>query len=102
MQIDTGGSAQFQEDQKKALDGDKDAAYRVAGMFREGTQGVPKDERKMVQWLRHASELKNGIASWELYLYYLGRGLDRDSVRYFNLATEQGYTPPPTVSKTRG
>jgi hypothetical protein len=103
VQIDTAiGDQQFRADQQKALDGDKDAAFRVAGMFRDGSQGVPRDERRMVQWLRHASELKNGIASWELYLYYRDRQILREEVRYLKLATDQGYTPPPTISNIRG
>ena len=96
------GDAQFRADQAKALDGDKDAAYRVGQMFEQGTNGVPRDERKMVQWLRHASELKNGIASYQLYLYYRDRQIDRDAVRYENLARDQGYTPPPRLDTRRG
>ena len=96
------GDAEFRTDQAKALDGDKDAAFRVANMFESGTNGVPHDERRMVQWLRHASELKNGIASYRLYLYYNSRGMDRDAVRYENLAREQGFTPPTRLSNVRG
>jgi hypothetical protein len=96
------GDSEFRSDQAKALDGDKDAAYRVAQMFEKGTNGVPRDERKMVQWLRLASELKNGIASYQLYLHYRDRKLDRDAVRYENAAREQGYTPPPRLDTRRG
>jgi hypothetical protein len=103
VQIDTTiGDAEFKADQAKALDGDKDAAFRVAHMFESGTNGVPADERRMVQWLRHASELKNGIASYRLFLYYNSRGMDRDAVRYENMAREQGFTPPTRLSNTRG
>ncbi|MGZ8267551.1 MAG: caspase family protein, partial [Burkholderiales bacterium] len=98
VQIETAiGNAEFRSDQAKALDGDKDAAYRVAQMFERGSNGAPRDERKMVQWLRHASELKNGIASYQLYQYYLSRKLDRQAVQYENRAREQGYEPPPRL-----
>lgn len=96
------GDAEFRSDQAKALDGDKDAAYRVSQMFERGSNGVPRDERRMVQWLRHASELKNGIASYQLFLYYRDRQIDREAVRYENLAREQGYTPPPRLDTRRG
>ena len=96
------GDAEFRSDQAKALDGDKDAAFRVSGMFESGSNGVPADERRMVQWLRHASELKNGIASYRLYLYYNSRGMDREAVRFENLAREQGFTPPTRLSNVRG
>ena len=96
------GDAEFRGDQAKALDGDKDAAFRVGQMFERGTNGVPRDERRMVQWLRHASELKNGIASYQLYLYYRDRQIDREAVRFENLARDQGYTPPPRLDTRRG
>lgn len=96
------GDAEFREEQAKALDGDKDAAFRVAQIFEAGSHGVARDERRMVQWLRHASELRNGIASYQLYVYYRDRQMDRDAVRYENLAREQGYTPPPRLDTRRG
>ena len=102
VQIDQAiGDAEFKSEQAKALDGDKDAAFRVAQMFERGSNGVPLDERRMVQWLRHASELKNGIASYRLYQYYLNRGLDRDAVRFENRATEQGYVLPVRLGQGR-
>jgi hypothetical protein len=102
VQVDAGiGDTQFREDQKKGLDGDKDAAYRVALMFRDGTNGAPRDDRKMIQWLRHASELKSGIASYALYVYYRDRQMDREAVRYENLAVAQGYTLPMRVASGR-
>src|SRR5687768_161497 len=87
------GDADFRNAQARALEGDRNAAYRVALMFREGSNGVPRDERRMVRWLRHASELDNGAASYQLYLHYLARGLDRDAVRYENRALRQGFVP---------
>jgi hypothetical protein len=103
VQIETTvGDKEFRADQAKALDGDKDAAYRVGQMFERGSNAVPRDERRMVQWLRHASELKNGIASYQLYLYYRDRQMDRDAVRFENLARDQGYTPPPRLDTRRG
>ena len=102
VQIDAGiGDAEFKSDQAKALDGDKDAAFRVAQMFERGSNGVQADERRMVQWLRHASELKNGIASYRLYQYYNSRGMDRDAVRYENRAREQGYVLHERLATTR-
>lgn len=96
------GDIEFRTDQAKALDGDKDAAFRVSQMFERGSNGVPRDEQKMVQWLRHASELRNGIASYQLYLHYRDRGMDREAVRYENRARELGYTPPPRLDTRRG
>ena len=103
MQAEAGmGDTAFRAEQVKALEGDGHAAYRVALMFKEGSHGVPRDERRMVRWLRHASEIDNGVASYQLYLHYLHRGLDRDAVRYENRALRQGFIPPPRLDARRG
>ena len=96
------GDRDFRVDQAGALNGDKDAALRVARMFETGSNAVPRDERRMLQWLHRASDLKNGNASYELYRYYLGRGLDRTAVRYEKRALEQGFVPPPRLDPRRG
>lgn len=96
------GNAEFQSDQNKGVGGDRDAAFRVAQMFRTGGNGVPRDERRMVQWLLHASALNHGAASYQLYQYYLELRLDRDAVFFENRALEQGYTPPPRLDPRRG
>jgi TPR repeat protein len=96
------GDAVFRSAQASALEGDKNAAYRVALMFREGSNGAPRDERRMVRWLRHASELDHGMASYQLYLHYVARGLDREAVRYENRALRQGFVPPPRLDARRG
>ena len=96
------GDKAFRIERQSALAGDRDAAVRVARMFQRGTNSLPRDETRMVQWLRRASDLKHGAASYELYLYYLERGLDREAVRYEKRALEQGYTPPPRLDPRRG
>jgi TPR repeat protein len=96
------GDANFRQEQAKGLEGDRDAAYRVAQMYKSGSNGVPRDERQMVQWLLHASSLKSGAASYQLYQYYLELKLDRDAVFFENRAIEQGFTPPPRLDPRRG
>jgi TPR repeat protein len=96
------GDRDFRVDQTSAMNGDQEAALRVARMFQRGTNGVPRDERRMVLWLRRASDLNNGSASYELYLHYLKQGLDREALRYEKRALDQGYTPPPRLDPRRG
>jgi TPR repeat protein len=96
------GDEVFRIDQQSAIGGDRDAAVRVARMFQRGTNNVPRDEKRMVQWLRRASDLKHGSASYELYLYYIERELDREAVRYEKRALDQGFTPPPRLDPRRG
>jgi TPR repeat protein len=96
------GDGNFREEQQKGLGGDREAALRVAHMFKTGTNGVPKDERRMLQWLLHASTLSSGAASYQLYQYFLDQKLDREAVFFENRAIEQGFTPPPRVDPKRG
>ena len=96
------GDGSFRQDQQKGLGGDREAALRVAQMFKTGTNGVPKDERRMLQWLLHASTLNNGAASYQLYQYFLEQKLDREAVFFENRAIDQGFTPPPRVDPKRG
>jgi TPR repeat protein len=96
------GDDEFRREQSNALRGDRNAAMHVARMYGEGSNGVARDERRMVQWLKHASVLDHGGASYQLYLYYLARGLDRDAVRYERRALRQGYTIPARLDNRRG
>ena len=88
------GDSAFRAEQEKAAAGDPHAALRVAEVYRRGASGVSPDERRMVQWLLHASALNNGAASYQLYQYYLQLGLDREAVYFENRAVNQGYTLP--------
>ena len=96
------GDAAFRSEQARAIGGDANAAMRVAKMYAEGSNGVPRDEHAMVLWLKHASLLDHGGASYQLYLYYLARGLDRDALRYERRAVRQGYTLPVRLDQRRG
>ena len=96
------GDRDFRIDQAGAMNGDRDAALRVARMFQRGSNGVPRDERRMVLWLRRASDLNNGTASYDLYLHYLKLGLDREALRYEKRALDQGFVPPPRLDPRRG
>lgn len=95
------GDSAFRADQAKGASGDADAALRVADMYRRGSSGVPSDERRMLQWLLHASALNNAAASYQLYQYFLQLRLDREAVFFENRAVSQGYTLPPRLDPKR-
>ena len=97
-----GGSEQFRTEQAKALSGDSDAMVRLAQMYRQGANGVARDELKMVSWLCKASKLDHKVASYQLYQHYLDRGLDRNAVHYEKLALRQGYVLPSRLDPRRG
>ena len=86
------------DDLIKALRGDKDSAYRVATMYREGSNGLLKNERRAEQWLKFSAELGSAIASWQLAEIYLATGQQADAAKYEHRAIELGYVPPPRLS----
>ena len=96
------GDGEFRHQHGRALAGDTEAMVTVAQMYARGTHGVARDEKLMVQWLSRASELDHAGASYRLYRHYLARGLDRNAVRYENLAIRQGYVLPPRLDPRRG
>jgi TPR repeat protein len=93
---------ELQATHAQALAGDREAMFRMAQMFRDGSGGMPRDEAKMVSWLRQASQLDHKVASYQLYQHYLDRGLDRHAVHYEKLALRQGYVLPSRLDPRRG
>ena len=94
--------AEFRKAHALALAGHRDAMVEVARMFGRGSNGVARDDRAMVEWLRQASSMQHAGASYMLYQHYLERGLDRDAVRYEALAVRQGYVLPMRLDPRRG
>lgn len=94
------GSADFQFDQLEAIGGDKDAAYRVARAYRHGLERVPVNAFRALQWFQRSSDLGNGIASYELSLYYGGVRSEALASRYEKRARALGYTAPPAPADT--
>ena len=95
---DAGGDAAYGGDLRTALRGDKDSAYRIALMYRHGTNGLDKALRRAEQWLRFAAELGNATASWEVAQIYSGRGQQGEAAHYEHRAVELGFRPPPRLS----
>lgn len=90
---DQSGDRLFREAIGKAVRGDKEAAYELAQLFRNGQVGTEPNLRRMEQWLRFSAELGNGRASWELAEHYNYIGLIADAARFEKRAIEQGYQP---------
>ncbi len=88
------------QDVRKAARGDKDAAARIARQYRSG-DGVNRDDNRYEGWMQYASALGNGIASYELAVYY--RNLDQPvmAAQFETRARELGYTPPATLDHSR-
>lgn len=86
---------------RKAAWGDKDAAARIARMYRQGQDGVSTDANRFEGWMQFAAALGNGIASYELALYYRGQDQPLLAAQFESRARELGYTPPPTLDHYR-
>jgi TPR repeat protein len=90
---DQSGDEFFREAIGKAVRGDKEAAYVLAQLFRNGRADIAPNSRRMEQWLRFSAELGNGRASWELAEHYNYVGLIADAAHFERRAIEQGYQP---------
>lgn len=96
---DSAGNDDYHVDLINVLQkGDKDAAYRIALMYRDGANGLKRDERLTEHWLAFAAELGNGIASWQLSEIYGSTGQQAEQAKYEKLAMSLGYTPPPRLA----
>lgn len=88
-------------DVHRAARGDKDAAARLArAAWQPGSAPSPAQAR-YEGWLQFASALGNGIASYELALYYRASDQPAKAAQYESRAREQGYTPPPSLDNVR-
>lgn len=94
---DPAGDGAYRGDLVKALRGDKDAAYRIALMYRQGTHGLTKDSLRSTQWLRVAAELGNGRASWEVANIYNRDGEMAEAARFEAKAVRDGFNIPPRL-----
>jgi len=86
---------------RKASRGDKDAAARIARAHLKGDGDIAADANRYEGWLQYAAALGNGIASYELALYYRKLGQPSPASRYETLARDLGYTPPASLDNQR-
>lgn len=98
---DAAGDSGYRENLRKAVRGDKEAAYGIALAYKNGTAGVDASSRRKEQWLHFSAELGSGEASWELAEIYNRDGLVADAARFEKKALDLGYRPPPRLP-TRG
>lgn len=87
----------------KAGRGDKDAAARIGRTLAPSNLlGTTRaDTTRYEGWMRYATALGNGIASYELALFYRRNGQPLFAAQYEARARSLGYTPPPSLDNTR-
>jgi len=119
-------SEAYNEDLRRASRGDKDAAARMAARVRPsqfnasalGLEGWLQSAAKVVEnalpvdaqgpsalryegWMQYAAELGDGIAAYELAMYYNKANRPALVGRWITRAKKLGYVPPPSLRITR-
>lgn len=87
------GDTENQRELLAAARGNHSAAFKVAQMYRDGTNGMRPNTLRFSQWLRFAAELGNGVASWEVATLFNYAGRIGDAAHYEAKAIEFGYMP---------
>jgi TPR repeat protein len=89
------------EEVRKAALADKEAAGRIARLYRDGDGGIPAHASRYVGWLQYAAALGNAPASYELALYYRKSDQPALAAPYEARAEELGFQAPPTLDNVR-
>ena len=98
----TGRPARVAEDAKRATQGDKYAALRVAETLPLPRAGELIERTDYGRWMAFAAWMGNGIAAYRLSLYF--RNVDHrdaEAARYLRLARANHYTPPRQLDPSR-
>ena len=102
-QLSAGQPPRVVEDMRRALQGDKYAAMRVAESFpRPAAGGTLIERTDYGRWMSFAAYLGNGIAAYRLSEFF--RNVDRrdaEASRYLALARANQYTPPRQLESGR-
>lgn len=93
LQVDAGA------DLVRAARGDKDAAARIARLHRQAD--TEQGQLRYVGWLQYAGGLGNGIASYELALYYREAAQPLLAAQAEAQARQLGYSPPRALGHAR-
>ncbi|MDX1667880.1 MAG: caspase family protein [Limnobacter sp.] len=99
FQLPDHASNEAQKDLARAARGDKDAAARLAGLYR--SLDDKQSKLRYEGWLQLASRLGNGLAAYELALLYRRLNLPQPAASAEARAVSLGYTPPPGLGHER-
>ncbi|MCR2745369.1 caspase family protein [Limnobacter parvus] len=99
MPVATEQSIDSTSELNRAARGDKDAAARIARLHRQ--LETEQAMLRYVGWLQYASGLGNGIASYELALYYRESAQPLLAAQAEARARQLGYSPPRALGHER-
>ena len=86
---------------RKAALADKDAAARVARLYRDGEGGIAANIDRYVGWMQYAAALGNAEASYELAVHYRKASLPALAAPYEARAEELGFKAPAALDHVR-
>lgn len=89
------------DDVRKAALADKDAAGRIARMYRDGEGSIQANPSRYVGWLQYAAALGNASASYELAVYYRKADQPALAAPYEARAEELGFKAPTVLDNVR-
>ena len=93
-----GAAPTLYDDVRKAALADKEAAARIARLYKEG-EGA--NLARYVGWLQYAAALGNAPASYELAVHYRKADQPALAAPYEARAEELGFVAPPTLDNVR-
>jgi TPR repeat protein len=96
-----GATVALQDDVRKAAVADKEAAGRMARVYRDGEGGIEASSSRYVGWLQYSAALGNAPASYELAVYYRKADQPALAAPYEARAEELGFKPPPSLDNVR-
>lgn len=96
-----GAAPTLYDDVRKAALADKDAAARMARLYRDGEGGVEANPSRYVGWLQYAAALGNAPASYELAVYYRKSDQPALAAPYEARAEELGFKAPTALDNVR-
>ncbi len=86
---------------RRAALADKDAAERIAHLYRDGEGGLEANPLRYVGWLQYSAALGNGPASYELAVHYRKSDQPALAAPYEARAEELGFKAPPALDNIR-
>ncbi|MEP7301974.1 MAG: hypothetical protein ABI699_10635 [Caldimonas sp.] len=96
-----GASPTIYDDVRKAALGDKDAAARIAHLYRDAEGAVQANLSRYVGWLQYSAALGNGPASYELAVFYRKADQPALAAPYEARAEELGFKAPAALDNVR-
>ena len=96
-----GASPTLYDDVRKAALADKDAATRLAHLYRDGEGGIAANPDRYVGWLQYAAALGHAEASYELAVHYRKTSLPALAAPYEARAEELGFKAPAALDNVR-